>query len=370
MAALISSVMNTKDRVPFYVNACHEIGIEVLPPGVNSSEVDFAVVEGKIRFGLNAVKNVGESAAQAIVEARGKSGAFSSLWEFTERVDPQLVNKRALESLVKAGGLDSLGASRKGMLDALEQALDIGAQKHADRLSGQSSIFDLDLGSEGAPIERHHPAIGTDEYERSELLRLEKETLGLWLSEHPLANVRDQLRRKTDCPLAEIERKRDGDVVTVGGIVSSLKQLTTKRGDPMVFLRLDDLTGSCEVVVFNSVYASSRELCEQDRVLVVKARVDHKEGETKLIAMEVNAFEAVRAPSEVRLKIDARVAPAGVLRELGHVVRDYPGEATVLLALETSTGPRTLELGSDYRVQPVPDFFAEVKALLGEAAVL
>jgi DNA polymerase III subunit alpha len=335
---------------------------------VNESQIDFAVVEGKIRFGLNAVKNVGESAAQAIVRARAEGGAFTSLWELTERVDPQVVNKRALESLVKCGALESLGHSRKGMLDVLDQALSWGGREQADRLAGQGSIFDLVDDQEDRP--RHQPVITTDEYERSELLRLEKETLGLWISEHPLANVRDQLRRKTDCPLTEVERRRDGEFVTVGGIVSSVKQLTTKKGDAMVFLRLDDLTGGCEVVVFNSVYAAARELCEPDRVLVVKARVDHKEGETKLIAMEVTAFEAARAPSEVRLRIDARVAPAGVLRELGSVVRDFPGEAKVLLALETSTGPRTLELGPEYRVQPVPDFFAEVKALLGEAAVL
>jgi DNA polymerase-3 subunit alpha len=192
----------------------------------------------------------------------------------------------------------------------------------------------------------------------------------LWISEHPLAEVGDQLKRKCDRALGDLERCRDGEIVTVGGIVSSVKQLTTKRGDPMVFLRLDDLTGSAEAVVFNSVYAASRELCEADRVLVLRGRVDHKEGESKLIAIEVTEFEAYVPPSEVRLKIDARKAPAGALRELGHVVRDYPGEAKVVLALETSAGPKTLEFGPDYRVAPVPDFYAEVKALLGEAAVL
>ena len=129
MAALISSVMNTKDRVPFYVNACDEMGIEVVPPDANSSQVDFAVVEGRISFGLNAVKNVGEAAAQAIVAAREAGGPYVSLWDFTERVDPQLVNKRALESIVKAGALDSTGNSRKGMLDVLEQALSYGQTK-------------------------------------------------------------------------------------------------------------------------------------------------------------------------------------------------------------------------------------------------
>ena len=157
MAALISSVMNTKDRVPYYVNACDEMGIEVLPPDVNASQVDFAVVEGKIRFGLNAVKNVGEAAAQAIVAGREAEGPFVSLWDFTERVDPQLVNKRALESLVKAGALDSTGGSRKGMLDVLEHALSYGQTKQADRASGQASIFDDLPDAADAPKATPHP---------------------------------------------------------------------------------------------------------------------------------------------------------------------------------------------------------------------
>jgi DNA polymerase III subunit alpha len=363
MAALISSVMNTKDRVPFYVNACREIEIEVLPPDVNGSECDFAVVEGKIRFGLNAVKNVGDSAARAIVAARADGGLFASLWDFTERVDPQVVNKRALESLVKCGALDSTGASRRGMLEALEHALSHGQRASDERLRGQSSLF--------AEVEDklEHPPIGSEEYEKNELLRQEKEALGLYVSEHPLEAIRAQLRRKTDATLAELERRRDGEIVTVAGIVSAMKQLTTKKGDPMVFLRLDDVVGSAEVVVFNSVYAASRELLVPDAVLVVKARVDHKEGETKLIALEVTAFEATPERREVRLKLDARQARAGIIRELAAVVRDFPGEAPVVVDLETSEGPRTLQFGSDYRVKPEPDFFAEVKALLGEAAV-
>ena len=187
MAALISSVMNTKDRVPYYVNACDEMGIEVLPPDVNASQVDFAVVEGKIRFGLNAVKNVGEAAAQAIVAGREAEGPFVSLWDFTERVDPQLVNKRALESLVKAGALDSTSSSRKGMLDVLEHALSYGQTKQADRASGQASIFDDLPDAVDTPKATSHPEISSSEFEKAELLRLEKEALGLYVSEHPAA---------------------------------------------------------------------------------------------------------------------------------------------------------------------------------------
>ena len=369
MAALISSVMNTKDRVPFYVNACREMGIDVLPPDVNSSQTDFAIVEGKIRFGLNAVKNVGESAADAIVRARTE-GPFESIWDFTERADPQAVNKRALESLVKCGALDSTGATRMGMLAVLESALGLGQRHAADRLAGQASIFG-GFGEAEAPEQRHHPSIALGEFDERELLRLEKETLGLYVSEHPLERVSGELKRKTDCALSDIERRRDGEIVVVGGIVSALKQLTTKRGEPMVFATLDDPTGTAEVVVFNSTYAAARDFLEPDRILVVKGRVDHKQaGETKLVALEVTPFETTPVRSEVRLRIDAREAPAGLIRELVLLVRDFPGEAPVYVDLETSLGERTLALGPEYKVKPNADFFAEARALLGEAALV
>jgi DNA polymerase-3 subunit alpha len=362
MAALISSVMNTKDKVPFYVNACDELGIEVLPPDVNTSQIDFAVVEGKIRFGLNAVKNVGESACRAIVSAREEGGAFESLWDFTDRVDPQTVNKRALESLIKAGALPG---SRKAMLEVLEQALGTGSAAHDARRFGQGSIFDL----ADEPQQAQYPPLSTEEFEKNELLHMEKESLGLYVSEHPLSGIRDQLRRKTDCALSELERRRDGEIVVAGGIVSSLKQLTTKKGEPMVFFGLEDVTGAVEVVAFNSVYAQSRDLIVQERILVVKGRVDHKQqGETKLIALEITSFEAVPERREVRLKVDARVAPAGLIKELADIVDRYPGEAPVYVEAVTSVGPKLLELGK--KVQPIPDFFAEAKTLLGEAAVL
>jgi DNA polymerase-3 subunit alpha len=373
MAALISSVMNTKDRVPFYVAACEEMGLAVLPPDVNVSAAEFAVRDGKIRFGLNAVKNVGETAVAAIIAARGPgsppAAPFASIWDFCERVDPQVVNKRALESLVKCGALDSTGATRKGMLAVLEQSLALGARQHSDRLAGQGSIFDIGLDSVETERSHQHPPIVGDEFEKAELLAFEKESLGLWVSEHPLHGVKDALRRKADLPLAELAGRRDGDVVTVGGIVGALRSLTTRKGDPMAFVRLDDLSGSTEVIVFNSAYAAARDLLEEDRVLLVKGRVDHKEGETKLVALEVTAFEVAAERSEVRLRVDARLATRHVIRELAEVVRGFPGDSAVVVSLETSAGPRTLAFGPDFKVRPEPDFFAEVKALLGEAAV-
>jgi DNA polymerase III subunit alpha len=268
------------------------------------------------------------------------------------------VNKRALESLIQCGALDSTGASRKGMLAALDAALGSGAKRQEDLFFGQESMFEVE-----------HPPISPQEYEKNELLRMEKESLGLYVSEHPLAGVRDELRRKTDCALLDVPARREGEIVTVGGIVGALKQLTTRKGDPMVFVRLDDLSGSAEVVVFNSVYVAARELLAADAILVIKGRVDHKqEGETKLIAMEVTAFEAAQAAKEVRLRVDARLAPAGLIGELKVILEGFPGETPVFVDVDTSLGPKLLELPS-HRVRPTPAFFGEVKALLGEAAV-
>jgi DNA polymerase-3 subunit alpha len=363
MAALISSVMSTKDRVPFYVNACNELGIEVLPPDVNESMTDFAVVDGKIRFGLNAVKGVGEGACRSIIAAREEEGPFESIWDFAERVDPSVSNKRVLEALVKCGALPG---SRKAALDVLEDAVRLGQQYQADRLAGQGSIFDL------APIEeipRKHPVLSTDEYDKNELLRLEKEVLGLYVSEHPLSGIREQLRRKSDATIGELDRRRDGEVVTVGGIVAALRHMTTKRGDAMVFLRLEDVTGGVETVVFNSTYDRARELCTTDRILIVKGRIDRKEGETKLVAMELSAFEAVAEKREVWLKIDATKAGAGTIRELAALIKDFPGESPVYADLITSHGKKVYAFGPQYKVKPAADFYAEVKMLLGESAV-
>jgi DNA polymerase III subunit alpha len=364
MAALISSVMSTKDRVPIYVNACHELGIEVLPPDVNESMVDFAVVEGKIRFGLNAVKGVGEGAAKALISARNEGGPFESIWDFTERVDPMVSNKRVLEALVKCGAVPG---SRMGNLQVLEQAVGWGQKQQSDRLAGQGSIFDLGPADEEKP--KHHPATPTDEFEKSDLLKLEKEVLGLYVSEHPLSAIRDQLRRKSDTTIGELERRRDGEVITVGGIVSGVRHMTTKRGDAMVFLQFEDITGSVETVVFNQTYEKARELCTSDRILIVKGRIDRKEGETKLVALELAAFEAVAEKREVRLRIDATKAAAGTIRELAALIKDFPGESPVYADLMTSQGKKVYAFGPQYKVKPAPDFYAEVKMLLGESAV-
>ena len=200
-------------------------------------------------------------------------------------------------------------------------------------------------------------------------MKLEKEVLGLYVTEHPLSSVRDQLRRKTDATIGELDRRRDGETVIIGGIVAGVRHMTTKRGDAMVFLQLDDVTGGIEAVVFNSTYERARELCTTDRILIVKGRIDRKEGETKLVALELSAFEAVAEKREVRLKLDATKAAAGVIKELSALIRDFPGESPVYLDCVTSQGRKIYAFGPQFKVQPAPDFYAEVKMLLGESSV-
>ncbi|MGH2955526.1 MAG: DNA polymerase III subunit alpha, partial [Solirubrobacterales bacterium] len=362
MAALISTVMRTKDKVPFFVNRCAEMGIEVLPPDVNASHHGFVVSGKSIRFGLDAVKNVGHAAVQAILDARSKDGDFTSLWDFCERVDNRAVNKRAVECLVKCGAFDSTGASRRGMLEAVPVATSAGQKAQEDSRLGQGSIFDLGGGSgEDGPGRAQHPAIAAEEFDKRELLRLEKETLGTFLSSHPLAEVRDALRAKVDCALSELSDRADGSVVTVGGIVTECKRIRTKRGDPMMFATLDDVEGQLEMLVLGQAYADSGEAVAVDKVLVVRGRLDHKErGETKLMVQEIQPFEpsedevararAARAPEPIVLRIDASAFGASLVDELKAVFEHFPGDEEVTLEMETRDGLRRLRFGEGYRV--------------------
>jgi DNA polymerase III subunit alpha len=372
MAALISSVMSTKDRVPFYVTECADMGLEVLPPDVNTSQSDFTVVDGRIRFGLSAVKRVGDGAVRAIIAAR-EERPFDSLWDFCERVDASVVNRGMLESLIACGALDSTGATRAGMTDVLERALANGHKVQADAMVGQGSIFDLegDGGNGSGPIARSHPPVVGEEWTRDELLRREKEVLGLYVSSHPLAPLREQLARKVDVPLRALGELADGKVITIGGIVAGLRQLLTKKGDQMAVAELDDVSATAEVVVFASTWELVRQTLRPDAVVLVKGRVDRRsEGKVQVLAMEVTAFEAVPDQEVVRLRVDARVVAAGVMDELKTLIGEYPGQAPVELEVHTSAGPKMLRLGPGFRVRPDGDFLAEARALLGAAALV
>jgi DNA polymerase III subunit alpha len=396
MAALISSVMDTKDKVPFFVSQAEQMGISILPPDVNLSDHEFVVVDGNIRFGLDAVKGVGYAAVEAIKRARESGGPFLNLFDFCARVDGRSVNKKAIEALIKCGAFGSTGDSRKGMLSVLEQAQLAGQKAQQDALIGQGSIFDLGVdidGAGGAGAGAGSPAFATPshapisaiEFERAELLAAEKEAIGLFISAHPLKEVAPALRVKADCPLAELSTRRDGDWVTVGGMITQAKRIRTKKGDPMMFATLDDLESSVEVLVFGKALVEHEHALAPDSIVLVRGRVDHKDREkTCIVAQQIEPFEATaedlrsaveqeaktaRGPEPLRLRIDANLLAATVLADLKELLVGFPGESDVVIELSTSVGRRRLRLGPGFRVTRNAGLHAELDSLLGEALV-
>jgi DNA polymerase III subunit alpha len=393
MAALISSVMDTKDKVPFFVGQAEQMGISILPPDVNLSDHEFVVVEGNIRFGLDAVKGVGFAAVEAIKRARAEGGEFRDLWDFCARVDGRAVNKKAIEALIKCGAFGSTGATRKGMLAVLEQAQGAGQKAQQDALIGQGSIFDLggvagaaagDRGLAAAgPAAQSHAPIPAIEFDRPELLAAEKEAIGLFISAHPLKEARAAMRARVDCGVGELAGRRDGDMVMIGGMITQAKRIRTKTGEPMMFATIDDLEASVETIVFGKLLAVCEEALAPDSIVLVRGRVDHKDRDkTCIIAQQVELFapsaEEVReaqelaaqpavTPEALRLRLDAASLPASVLGELRELLAGFPGESEVVIDLRTSVGHRRLKLGSQFRVARTASLHAELDSLLGDA---
>ena len=402
MAALISSVMDTKDKVPFFVAQAEQMGISILPPDVNLSDHEFVVVQGNIRFGLDAVKGVGYQAVEAIKKARGDGDPtrpahhggpaypFKDLWDFCARVDGRCVNKKAIEALIKCGAFGSTGATRKGMLSVLEQAQGAGQKAQQDASIGQGSIFDLagdglTGGAAGLAHAVTRAPIPTIEFDRASMLAAERESLGLFISEHPLKQLRPALGARVECSLSELPSRRDGDWVTVGGMITQAKRIRTKKGDPMMFATLDDLEGSVEVLVFGRALGSNEEDLAQDSIVIVRGRVDHRDQDkTCVVAQEIERFnpspeevqeaaemeaQQLAKPRLLRLQLAAAQLPAGVLGELKDVLAGFPGDCRVLIELQTADGWRRLRLGPEFTVTSSASLHAELVHLLGEALV-
>ncbi len=388
MAALISSVMDTKDKVPFFVAQTEQMGISILPPDVNLSDHEFVVVDGNIRFGLDAVKGVGYQAVEAIKRAREEKGPFTSLFDFCERIDNRAVNKKSIEALIKCGAFGSTGAPRKGMLAVLESAQAAGQKAQQDALIGQGSIFDLDPAPESSSASAafaapSHAPIPGEEFSRTELLAAEKESIGLFISAHPLKDVGPALRARADSTLGELAVRRDGDWVTIGGMVTQAKRIKTKKGDWMMFATLYDLESSVEIIVFGKALATSEDALATDSIVLIRGKVDHKDRDkTCIIAHQVERFEPsqeeVQAAREqaakpvvgvtaLRLRLDATALPATALGELKDLLTGFPGESDVVIELATTGGQRRLKLGPGFRVKRSASLHAELDHLLGSA---
>ena len=362
MAALMSSVMNTKDRVPQYVAEARAMKIRVLPPDVNESGRRFTVVGDTIRFGLSAVKNVGDNCVEAIIAAREEEGSFDDIFDFCERVEASTFNKRTLESLIKCGAFDGAGHPRAAMLAVHGQAVERAAKGMTGAAGDQFCMFD---SAELANLAPPKPEIPTIEDDRRQSLEWEKETLGLYVSDHPLRPVLHKLKKHTDTTVSDLDGCRDGEVVWVGGLATSVRVNTTRKGDQMAMLQLDDTRGLAEVIVFPRVFAGCAECVREDAVLKVKGRVERKEGIPRIMALEMEELRLEPGLDPIYLYAGCFLdLPRTAVEEAFGVIDRHRGGSPLFLV--SSDGRLEEHICA---VQDSSDLHAELKQVLGPRCV-
>jgi DNA polymerase-3 subunit alpha len=333
MAALLSSETADTDKIVKYIDECRSMGIEVLPPDVNESSSDFTVVGGKIRFGLGAVKNVGETAIHSILGAREAQGRFLDLYDFCERVDLRLVNKRVIESLIKCGSLDSLGARRSQLTAAVDRAMEAASVVQKDRARGQASLLDV-LG--GGSARRERPALpDVPEWERMQLLSAEKETLGFYVTGHPLAEHQAIIASRATATTDRLAALPDKSTVRLAAIVTAVKEISTKSGDRMAFVTLEDLQGSVEAVAFPDVYKASMLQLAKDSAVLVRGQVDVTDEQTvKLLLAEVQPLALLGSVGPtVEVQLAGMAVDTEGFRRLRALLDRHPGTSPVRVRL-------------------------------------
>ncbi len=378
MAALLGSDMGNTDQVVKYINECKEMGIAVDPPDLNASSTEFTVSGDRIRFGLAAIKNVGTAAIDEILSVR-EEAAFSSLVDFLSRVDSRKVNKKVVESLIKCGAFDFSGDGRAALLGSLDVAMETAQGVQRDRTVGQGSLFDA-LGASGhaasAPVkDLAGPAGGAPPLSEKEILALEKETLGFYFSSHPLAGCKKELDMYTTGPIESLRERADKAEVSAGGIITELKEITTKKGDRMAFLRLEDLTGSVEVVVFSDLYKGVRDLISSDSPIIVAGRLDKEEDEVKLVAADLAPIEEAGGLKKIKARdthifINTGGLDAAKLGELKNLLKASPGGSQVYLHLGyPDDGEVIISVNEGLKISLTDELRAGIKDLIAGSTI-
>lgn len=333
MAALLTSVMDNPDKVPVYMEECKALGINILPPDVNQSLVDFTVSDGQIRFGLAAVKNVGRNAINAIIDAR-KDGFFKSLQDFCERVDLHVITKRMMESLIKCGAFNSLGMNRRQLMSILDRCMEAGHQYQADKNLGQVSLFDVVADQFESVIQIEE----MEDYPPGEILATEREILGFYISGHPMEKYRSVIDKYITHYIGELDHCKDGESVVFAGILTDIRPSITKKKEMMAYITLEDTTGSAVILVFPKAYEKYGSLLVEDKALLVKARVNLQEDERRLFCECVTEAEtSLSLPSQEAMdgKLVIRLSeckdPEGLLPTIHGIVLRYPGGSPVYL---------------------------------------
>jgi len=371
MAALLTSVKSNLDKAAGYLHECRLLGIPVEVPNVNLAESDFTAAVNpetqkpdRIVFGLSAVRNVGEGLVSLLVKERNENGPFVDFYDFCERVDPTVLNKRTIEALIKAGGFDAMGYGRKGMLQVFEPIIDLTVARRRERDMGIQTLFGD--SPEVAGFEER-PSVPDLWFEKTPRLAFEKEMLGLYISDHPLMGVEGALRRKSDCSVPELRELDDGDFRSVGGVITNLQRKYTRKQDLMAVFELEDLEGSVEVMVFPRAMEKFGHTLADDAIVIVKGRVKANDDERQFIANEVELFEAPTRSASVTVRLSARALEQQRLEQLKAVLLRHPGASDVLV--EVGGSDTVVRLSDRYTVEPAPALMGELRVLLGPEAV-
>jgi DNA polymerase III subunit alpha len=375
MSALLTNEINNTDKIVKYINECRDMGIKILPPDINASHFHFTPANSDIRFGLAAIKNVGTNAINSILEARQATGRFASIFEFCEQVDLRVVNKRVIESLVKSGAFDSLGHRRSQLLAVIDKAIETAQKVRRDIESGQQGLFGV--GSlvlrESHGAEERQVLPDTPEWQEPLLLSYEKETLGFYITGHPLSKFIQELKDFATVNTESLSEIESGMEISIGGIVSSLRYLKTKKGDRMAVLQLEDLSGSVEAVIFPEPFQRYQRLLEADAPLFVKGVLDVEDsGNRKILVNEIMSLIDLRERMAkfITIHVDLRHTSQNTALQLQSVIGSHPGETNVIFQLEY---PKeyliTLRPNHFVKIKADPQFIKEVEDICGTGAV-
>lgn len=368
MASLLTSEMHSTDGVVKYIAECRSHDIEILPPDINESDKEFIVTGSKIRFGLVAVKNVGENAIESIIKAR-KDGKFSSLFDFCERVDLKKVNKRVIESLIKCGAFDSTEEYRSKMMASLEDCIDYGQRVQKEKLDPQMGLFDL----EGGQRVINMPTMAeVDEWGEKQLLSLEKESLGFYITGHPLSGYEDLLEKFTNTSTTTLKEKKDGEAVRIGGMIRSTKVIKTKKGDLMAFVTIEDLQGSVEIIVFSSVYTKVYDLLIDDNPILVQGKLQKDENSIKILADTVIPMDKAEEvwTASIHFNLDLTRTDKALLEKLNDLLKGHPGSCRGYVHLLNPEKTDTIiALSDSMKLKAGTALVREVNRLVGYNAV-
>ncbi|HEX5334950.1 MAG TPA: DNA polymerase III subunit alpha [Propionicimonas sp.] len=370
MAALLQSVKDDKDKSAIYLAECRRMGIKVLPPDVNESEGMFTPIGEDIRYGLGAIRNVGDNVVRGIVEARAEHGKAADFNEFLDNVPLVVCNKRVIESLIKAGAFDSMGHTRRALMECFERRVDEVIDLKRNQANGQDDLFG-DFGS--AEKLTAAPVPDLAEWDKRVRLGFEREMLGLYVSDHPLQGLEHILAAQRDCSIGQLrsdDGPRDG-MVTIAGMITSVVRKQTKNGDLWAIATVEDLESSVEVLLFPKVYASVASALASDTVVRIKGRVRTKDDAVELTGQEVTFPDVSEGPSgPLVIQLPAVRCTPAVIEQLRQVLRSHPGSTEVRVKLlSTTNGSKVWKLDEGLRVAPSRPLMADLKALLGPSCV-